>query len=66
MALLPSDIRRMAEEPAVVRPNKEELDKQVAEYLAKGGKIEQVPTGKCTVDFSVSHKPGETYGKHAY
>lgn len=65
--LLPSEIRRMAEpEDDAPKLTQEELDAQVAEFLAKGGKISKHEPGESAIDFAKKFKPGEVYGKRAY
>lgn len=59
-----SEIRRMVE-PKFNGPtvSQEELDIQVAEYLARGGEVTKVPQGVTVADYST---PGgkENYGKN--
>lgn len=62
------DIRRIAsvDVKEELKLTQAELDKQKAEFFAKGGQIKEVPFGVSAIDFAANHKPGETYGKHAY
>ena len=56
-------IRRMAEEPTKPKRDQEVLDKQIQEFLAKGGEIQQLDVAATAFDYTVTAKPGETWGK---
>jgi hypothetical protein len=51
VSLPPDTFQRFRSDPGPPDPKaklQEEIDRQVAEYLAKGGEIEQIPPGKQT------------------
>lgn len=43
----------------------ENLDQQVAEFLAKGGQVQEIPIGTTAVNFALSRKDRAAFCAHA-
>ena len=43
----------------------EEIDQQVAEFLSKGGKVQEIPIGTTAVNFALSRKDRAAFCAHA-